>query len=82
MGGGLQNDPEESFGTCGPAGLGFYSLLFLIERGGGWLAGWLAGGRLVVNLSTLNSFVMVMKFQMETIVSVLGSIRKGTIVLN
>ena len=35
------------------------------------------GWRLVINLSTLNSFVMVMKFQMETMVSVLWSIRKG-----
>ena len=37
MGGGLQNAPEGSFRTCGPAGLGFYSLLFLTEKvmGGG-----------------------------------------------
>ena len=49
-------------------GLGFYSCLFLVKATGGWA--------LVIDLSALNCFVMSMKFRMETIVLVLGSIRK------
>ena len=50
---------------------GFYSRLFLVEKvtDGGW--------RPVVDLSTLNRFVTATKFRMETVVSVLGSIRQG-----
>ena len=49
---------------------GFYSWLFLIEKVmGGW--------RPVIDLSALNGFVMLTKFKMEAVASVLGSIRKG-----
>ena len=49
---------------------GFYSRLFLIEKvTGGW--------RPVINLSKLDGFVTVTKFHMETVASVLGSIRQG-----
>ena len=55
-------------------GPGFYSRLFLVEKvmGGGGGGGW----RPVIDLSTLNGFIMVTKFQMETMTSVLGYIRK------
>ena len=50
--------------------LGFYSRLFLAEKvTGGWQP--------IICLSVLNSFVTLTKFQMQVVVSVLGSIRKG-----
>ena len=49
--------------------LGFCSRLFLAEKAtGGW--------RPVIDLSVLIGFVTLTKFQMETVVSVLGSIRQ------
>ena len=46
-------------------GTGFCNWLFLLEE------------VTVIKLSTLNGFVTVTKFQMETMASVLGSIGKG-----
>ena len=40
------------------------------------------GWRPVINLSTLNGCVALTRFQMETVVSVLGSVRKGNLVLS
>ena len=51
-------------------GLCFYSWLFLLEK---VTQGW----RSVIDLSALSSFVTLMKFQMQTVTSVLESIRKG-----
>ena len=48
----------------------FYSCLFIVEK---VTEGW----RPVIDLSALNGFVTLTKFQMETVASVLGSIRKG-----
>ena len=64
--GSLQDAPEGSSGACGL--IRFYSLLFLVEkvRGGG-----------VIDLSALSDFFTLTKFKMETVVSVLGSIRRG-----
>ena len=51
-------------------GPGFYSCLFLMEKvTGGW--------RPVIDLSALSGLVTLTKFKMKTVVSVLGSIRKG-----
>ena len=51
-------------------GLGFYSRLFLVEKAtGGW--------RPVIDLSPLNGFVQLTPFRMETVTSVLASIREG-----
>ena len=51
-------------------GLGFYSRLFLVEKAtGGW--------RPVIDLSPLNRFVRLTQFRMETVTSVLASIREG-----
>ena len=51
-------------------GPGFYSLLFLVEKGsGGWLP--------VIDLSHLNKFVHLTRFKMETVASVLLSVREG-----
>ena len=51
-------------------GVEFYSGLFLVEKvTGGWMP--------VMELSTLNRFVMVTKFCMEKVTSVLGSIHQG-----
>ena len=51
-------------------GLGFYSRLFLVEKAtGGW--------RPVIDLSPLNRFVRLTPFRMETVTSVLASIREG-----
>ena len=51
-------------------GLGFYSRLFLVEKAtGGW--------RPVIDLSPLNGFVRQTQFRMETVTSVLASIREG-----
>ena len=52
--------------------VGFYSRLFLVRKGtGGW--------RPVIDLSSLNRFVTLTKCTMETVSSVLGSIRKGDV---
>ena len=51
-------------------GRGFYSHLFLVEKvTGGW--------RPVIDLSHLNEFVLQTPFQLETVASVLLSIREG-----
>ena len=51
-------------------GPGFYSRLFLVEKASG---GW----RPVINLSHLNEFVQLTSFKMETVASVLLSVREG-----
>ena len=51
-------------------GPGFYSRLFLVEKASG---GW----RLVISLSHLNEFVQLTRFKMETVTSVLLSVREG-----
>ena len=51
-------------------GPGFYSRLFLVEKEtGGW--------RPVIDLSHLNDFVQLTPFKMETVASVLLSVREG-----
>ena len=51
-------------------GPGFYSRLFLVEKAtGGW--------RPAIDLSHLNDFVQLMPFKMETVASVLLSVREG-----
>ena len=51
-------------------GPGFYSRLFLVEKAtGGW--------RPVIDLSHLNDFVQLTPFKMETVASVLLSVREG-----
>ena len=52
------------------AGPGFYSCLFLVEKASG---GW----RPVIDLSHLNDFVQLTPFKMETVASVLLSVRGG-----
>ena len=50
-------------------GPGFYSRLFLVEKGtGNW--------RPVIDLSAMNDIFTLTKFQMETVASVLGSVTK------
>ena len=51
-------------------GPGFYSLLFLVEKASG---GW----RPVIDHSHLNEFVQLTRFKMETVASVLLSVREG-----
>ena len=51
-------------------GPGFYSRLFLVEKASG---GW----RPVIDLSHLNEFVQLTPFKMETVTSVLLSVREG-----
>ena len=51
-------------------GPGFYSRLFLVEKASG---GW----KPVIDLSHLNDFVQLTSFKMETVVSVLLSVREG-----
>ena len=51
-------------------GPGFYSRLFLVEKASG---GW----RPVIDLSHLNNFVQLTSFKMETVASVLLSVRQG-----
>ena len=51
-------------------GPGFYSRLFLAEKASG---GW----RPVIDLSHLNEFVQLTAFKMETVTSVLLSVREG-----
>ena len=54
-------------------GPGFYSRLFLVEKAtGGW--------RPVIDLSHLNDFVKLTSFKMETVASVLLSVREGDFV--
>ena len=63
----IQKEALESVDQHSP---GFCSWLFLVEKvTGEW--------RPVIDLSTLNGFVTLMKFKMETVVSVSGSIRNG-----
>ena len=63
----LQRGALESVDQPGP---GFNSHLFLVQKViGGW--------RPVIDLSTLNCYVILIKFQMETVASILGSIWKG-----
>ena len=51
-------------------GPGFYSRLFLVEKAsGGWQP--------VISLSHLNKFVQLTRFKMETVASVLLSVREG-----
>ena len=51
-------------------GPGFYSRLFLVEKAfGGW--------RPVISLSHLNEFIQLTRFKMETVASVLLSVREG-----
>ena len=51
-------------------GPGFYSRLFLVEKAtGGW--------RPVIDISHLNDFVQLTSFKMETVASVLLSVREG-----
>ena len=51
-------------------GPGFYSRLFLVEKAtGGW--------RPVIDLSHLNDFIQLTPFKMETVASVLLSVREG-----
>ena len=53
-------------------GLGYYGRMFLLqEASGGW--------RPVISLSSLNNFATLTKFKMETVLSVLGSIKKGDV---
>ena len=49
-------------------GTGFYSRLFLVEKASG---GW----RPMIDLSHLNEFVQLTRFKMETVASVLLSVR-------
>ena len=51
-------------------GPGFYSRLFLVEKASG---GW----RPVMDLSHLNEFVQLTRFKMETVASILLSVREG-----
>ena len=51
-------------------GPGFYSRLFLVEKATG-------GSRPVIDLSHLNDFVQLTPFKMETVASVLLSVREG-----
>ena len=51
-------------------GPGFYSRLFLVEKASG---GW----RPVIDLSHLNGFIQLTRFKMETVASVLLSVREG-----
>ena len=51
-------------------GPGFYSRLFLVEKASG---GW----RPMIDLSHLNEFVQLTRFKMETVTSVLLSVREG-----
>ena len=51
-------------------GPGFYSRLFLVEKASG---GW----RPVIDLSHLNEFIQLTRFKMETVASVLLSVREG-----
>ena len=63
----LQKGAVELVNQSGP---GFYSRLFLVKKA---TRCW----QPVINLSTLNGFVTLTKFQMETVASVLGLIRRG-----
>ena len=53
----------------------YYSCLFLVQKA---LGGW----KPVINLSNLNVYITFTEFKMEMVFSVLGSIRKGDILLS
>ena len=56
--------------TARDLGPGFYGLLFLVEKvSGGWYP--------VISLSHLNEFVQLSPFKMETVASVLLSVKEG-----
>ena len=71
----LQEEVTKTFlkGAVEPVdqpGPGYYSWLFLVEKlTGGW--------RPVIDLSVLNGFIMLTKFWMETVASVLCSVCRG-----
>ena len=67
----LQKDTLE---LVNQPGLGFYSRLFLVQKVTGW--------GLVIDLSSLNGFVTLTKFTVETVLLVLGSIKKGDVMLS
>ena len=57
-----------ALGIARDTGPGFYSCLFLVKASGGW--------RPVISLSHLNEFVHLTRFKMETVPSVLLSVRE------
>ena len=61
---------KEALEIARDPGPGFYSRLFLVEKASG---GW----RPVIDLSHLNEFVQLTRFKMETVASVLLSVREG-----
>ena len=61
---------KEALEIARDPGPGFYSRLFLVEKASG---GW----RPVISLSHLNEFVQLTRFKMETVASVLLSVREG-----
>ena len=61
---------KEALEIARDPGSSFYSRLFLVEKASG---GW----RPVVDLSHLNDFVQLTSFKMETVASVLLSVREG-----
>ena len=61
---------KEALEIARDPGPGFYSRLFLVEKASG---GW----RPVIDLSHLNEFVQLTRFKMETVTSVLVSVREG-----
>ena len=63
----FKDSPPPLSRTPGP---GFYSRFFLVEKASG---GW----RPVIDLSHLNNFVQLTSFKMETVTSVLLSVREG-----
>ena len=62
--------PKEPLEIARDPGPGFYSRLFLVEKAsGGWSP--------VIDLSHMNEFVQLTPFKMETVASVLLSVREG-----
>ena len=61
---------KEALEIARDPGHGFYSRLFLVEKASG-------GCRPVIDLSHLNDFVQLTSFKMETVASVLLSVREG-----
>ena len=72
-GGGREDAPEECSGDCRPARSGLLQPPFPGGEGG-W--------RPVIDLSALNGFMMLTKFRMETVASVLGLSEEGMGVLD
>ena len=67
-GGCQQDSPEGSCGAHGTAGTQFLQPVLLSgESDGGW--------RTIIYLSSLNNFITITKFKMETVASVLRSVR-------